>query len=347
MKLLLTTQAVDIDDPVLSVYHDWIVEIASQFETVEVICLKEGRHALPDNVKVHSLGKESCAQNKVMYATRFLALSWRLRHSYDAVFVHMNQEYILIAGWFWKVLQKPVYLWRNHYAGSILTDIAATFCNKIFYTSKHSYTAKYAKAKILPVGVNAKRFFLDEHIARKPHSILFLARMTPSKRPELLIEALEGLLRQGIPFTANFYGSPLPHDRTYYEALKTKVQSLGLADIVAFCPGVPNEQTPNLYRTHDIFVNTSPSGMLDKTLFEAAASGCLVLAASEDIAELLGEEASFSDAQDLSRRLMALLRMSPYARGTMKTKLSELVARNTLTALAATLSREINPSLPQ
>src|SRR3989344_3692203 len=59
MRLLICTQAADQDDPVLGFFHEWIAGLAKQFESVEVVCLKEGRHALPANVSVHSLGKSA------------------------------------------------------------------------------------------------------------------------------------------------------------------------------------------------------------------------------------------------------------------------------------------------
>ncbi|MBI3572119.1 polysaccharide deacetylase family protein [Candidatus Kaiserbacteria bacterium] len=308
MKLLIVTQAVDTDDPVLGFFHRWIEEFSKHLEHIEVICLKEGKHHLPTNVRVYSLGKEHGAGTKLGYAVKFLSLAWRLHGDYDAVFVHMNQEYILIAGWLWTLLGKRVYLWRNHYVGSGLTDLAAAFSTNIFYTSAHSYTARYDNALPMPVGVDTERFACDKQLRRTPHSILFLARMAPSKRPEMLIEALAILARGGVHFAASLVGSPLPQDTAYYESLREKVRGLGLADTVSFIPGVPNAQAPELYRTHEIFVNASPSGMLDKTLFEAAASGCRVLAASADFAALAGPESHFTSAPELAKRLAAALR---------------------------------------
>src|SRR4051812_42401773 len=132
MRLLVVTQAVDLDNPVLGFFHSWIEEIAKHFESVVVVCLFEGRHALPSNGEVFSLGKEKKETNRALYTQRFLALVWGLRSKYDSVFVHMNQEYVLAAGWIWILLGKRIYLWRNHYAGSIATDVAAAFCTKVF-----------------------------------------------------------------------------------------------------------------------------------------------------------------------------------------------------------------------
>jgi glycosyltransferase involved in cell wall biosynthesis len=133
--------------------------------------------------------------------------------------------------------------------------------------------------------------------------------MSPSKRPEMLVDALAVLARNDIEFSASFIGSPLPRDEAYYEGLKEKVRELKLADRVTFLPGVPNSQTPDLYRAHEIFVNTSPSGMLDKTIFEAAASGCCALSSNQNLSgsidgRLLFEEES---VDDLAYKLSALL----------------------------------------
>lgn len=338
MRLLIVTQAIDAEDPVLGFFCCWVEEFAQHCERIEVICLKEGKHALPGNVRVHSLGKPSFAKategagtrflNRIRYTWRFLSLAWRLRGDYDAVFVHMNPEYVLIAGWLWQLFGKRIYLWRNHYAGSSLTGLAVAFCTKVFCTSKHSYTARYAKTVLMPVGVDTSRFTPDLRVARVPHSILFLARMAPAKRPEMLLDALAELARRGVPFTATFVGSPLPRDAGYYASLVERVRAEGLADRVTFRPGIANSETPDLYRAHQVFVNTSPSGMLDKTIFEATASGCRVLAASADFAELAGSESYFENATELAEKISVVL-----AHQSVKTDVS-FVESNSLTVLA-------------
>jgi len=342
MKLLFVTQVMDKNDSVLGAYHGWVAELAKHVEKVIVICLYEGEHDLPDNVEVYSLGKEKGRANPLVYAIRFKALAWRLRHEYDAVLVHMNQEYLLIAGLLWKLLGKRMYMWRNHYAGSWLTDVAASFCTKVFCTSHHSYTAKYKKTVFMPVGVNLERFHPDTQIKREPNSILFLARISPSKRPDLFIEALGLLIAKGISFKASVYGSPIPEDVSYYESLKGRAEDLGLHARVEFHAGVPNSETPNIYRAHEVFVNCSPSGMFDKTIFEAAASGCLVLAISEDFGRVAGEENTFTaEAESLAESLKTLLAESAEERAILSEKLEAIAGKNALTVLADTLTREL------
>lgn len=303
MKLLICTQAVDTRDPVLGFFVRWIEEFAKHVESIEVICLYRGDYQLPANVRVHSLGKERGSVNRATYAWRFLMLAWRLRSHYDAAFVHMNQEYVLIAAWLWKLLGKRVYLWRNHYAGSWLTNLAVVFCTKVFCTSKHSYTARFKRTVFMPVGVDTKRFMPNESVARVPRSILFLARIAPSKRVEMLVDALRVLKKNNEKFFATIVGSPLPEHEAYYASLVRKVQEQGMSDCITFRPGVTNHEASALYQSHEIFVNTSPSGMLDKTIFEAAACGCVVLAASEDWQELVGDSHFFTDGLVLAERL--------------------------------------------
>lgn len=324
MRLLVVTQAVDRTNPVLGFFHRWLEELAKQYDALEVICLYEGEHDLPQNVRIHSLGKEHGERSKFAYGFTFIHLAFTLRSQYDSVFVHMNQEYLLVAGWLWKLLDKRMYLWRNHYAGSLLTDIASAFCTKVFCTSKYSYTAKYRKTVLMPVGVDTDRFYVNSQVERLPQSILFLGRISPSKHPDLLIEALGILKRESVTFTASIYGSALPQDAAYAAELERRTEELDLAEVVTFYPGIPNSKTPDIYRAHEVFVNASPSGMFDKTLFEAAASGCVVLTSSRDFAQLAGDRYWFAEGD--ATMLAASLGRTLHARSDTVQTVSSLAA---------------------
>lgn len=336
MKLLIITQVVDLDDPVLGFFHGWVEEIAKHVDFVEVICLRKGKYALPENVAVHSLGKEEREATRLQYVLRLYALLWKLRGRYERVFVHMNQEYVLLAGLYWRLFRKPTYLWRNHYAGSILTDIAGLFCTKVFCTSKHSYTAKYQKTVLMPVGVDTQRFSPEASVGRVPRSILFLARISPSKRPDMLLDALEILSARGTEYTAAIVGSPVKEDISYYQKIVDRGEKLN----VRFIPAVPNHKTLDLYRTHEIFVNASPSGMFDKTIFEAAACGCIVLASSNDFRDAAGDEYAFSDALSLEGKLSMLLDESEKDRERRSIHLTSLARTESLSTLADRLWQE-------
>jgi glycosyltransferase involved in cell wall biosynthesis len=342
MRLLIVAQTVDRDDPVLGFFHVWIARLAEDFERVEVICLKEGKHEFPANVRVHSLGKEQGTKSRVAYARSFLSLVWKLRYDYDAVFVHMNQEYLLIAGWLWALLRKPAYLWRNHHDGSWLTDVAALFCKKVFCTSRFSYTAKYTKTVFMPVGVDTEYFKPDDAVTRDSNRILALGRLARSKRMDVLLEAL-ALLPEA---RADIVGSPLAKDEVYVHGLRNLAQALDLGGRVFFSPGVRQEEAVVLYQQHGIFVNCSSSGMYDKTIFEAMASGCLVLASNKNLEGEVDDAYVFpeGDSGTLAKKLSFLLSLPEEERASRSAVLRAYASsHHSLQALMEKLALELQP----
>jgi len=334
MKLLILTQVVDKNDPILGFFHRWIDEFAKHCEHIVVICLRAGTHDLPENVRVFSLGKET-DESRLKNMTNFYAYVWQERDNYDTVFVHMNQEYVILAGVLWKLLRKRIYLWRNHYAGSRLTDLAVLFCTKIFCTSQYSYTAKYKKTELMPIGIDTEIFKSVHGIERKPRTILSLGRIAPSKNIHVLIEALALLHERGVQFIAHIYGEALPGDKDYYDTVKYSVEEKRLESRVFFHASVPNVETPAIYSAHEIFVNMSRSGMFDKTIIEAAACGCIPIAASEDFKDAAGVDLWFEtqNASSLSIKLQGRLSSSGQPASRITEMLEEVVSQHTLVKL--------------
>ncbi len=343
MRLLILTQTIDKTDSTLGFFHRWVEELSGRVDHILVFALRRGIYVLPKNVKVESL-RASAHDAQLGTAVRVLTLAWKHRHEYDAVFVHMNQEYLLVAGWLWKLMGKRVYLWRNHYAGNFITDVASVFCDKIFHTSKSSYTAKYKRARLMPVGVDTSSLHPDEPITKKPHSVLFFGRFDRSKRPDLLVEALGLLKKEGIPFTATFAGGPSNPVSTYPQEVATRANELGIAERVTFIGAVRDTEKYRYFRSHEVYVNASKSGMLDKTIFEAIASGAVPLSASTDMAEIVGREFSYTDgdATDLAHLLKKTLSLSQEKRKEKVARLSAgAVAPHRLEVLADALVREM------
>ncbi len=345
MKILILTQVVDDNDSVLGFFHAWLKEFSVHFEHIVAVCLLKGEVNLPGNVTVFSLGKEK-RHSRIHYIFNFYKYIWREHKNYDAVFVHMNQEYVLLGGIMWKLMGEKVYMWRNHHSGNFITDSAAFFCTHVFCTSKFSYTAKYKKTIFMPVGIDTGTFKPDASSAPVPRSILFLARITPAKCPDVLIEALGILKNKGIEFSAAIYGDALPKDMEYYKQIKQRASSLGLDDHLGrsrltFYPGIPNRETPKIYSSNDIFVNNSSSGMYDKTIFEAMASGALVLASNENLRGVIDDCFIFTqkDAHELSQKILTLLELPVTAKNTYRAQFRKLVEnQHSLKMLGAKLS---------
>ena len=281
MRLLVITQKVDRNDPVLGFFHRWIEEFAKQFEFVTVVCLEMGEYHLPVNTKVLSLGKERRRSN-IRYILCFYKYIWREKDNYDAVFVHMNQEYVLLGWKFWKLWGKKIYLWRNHAQGSLLTRLAVLFSNKVFCTSPSSYTARFKKTKLMPVGIDTDFFKPDPSVKRIPGSILFLGRISPVKK---VLEFIDWV--RDTEYIATIAGPILAEDREYGDEVKRK-----LTNKIKFIGPVNQEEALKLYQTYEIYANFTPAGSMDKAIIEAVACGAKLEVRNPDLKSFRAEDHS-------------------------------------------------------
>lgn len=350
MKLLIITQKVDKEDPILGFFHNWILEISKKMKKVTVICLEKGSFDFPKNVEVYSLGKES-GRSKIKYINNFFNLILGLHKEYDSIFVHMNQEYILLGGFVWKILRKKVYFWRNHQYGNLLTRISVWLSNRVFCTSKFAFVAKYKKTILMPVGIDTNLFKIksdDSEPSVKIGKILFLSRMSPIKKPDLLIEALNILNKKNVSFKADFYGDALPKDEDYYSSLKTRVKEMGMEDKVKFYKGIPNYETPKIYSEYEIFVNLTPSGSFDKTILEAVACGCLLVIANKSLSGEVDERMIIEkeSPDKIAERINFWLKASGEEKIKNSEKLQEYVIKNhSLNALIEKLEEVLSEKI--
>lgn len=274
MKLLIVTQTVDTDDPILGFFVRWIEEFAKHAERVEVICLKEGKHELPMNVRVHSLGKER-GGSRVSYILNFYRFLWRFRREYDAVFVHMNPEYVLLGGPFWRLLGKRVALWYTHKNVDTKLRLASWLANVIFTASKESFRIRTSKVRVMGHGIDTEFFSPDGRIARGT-AVLSAGRLSPTKRHDLIIRAAEYF-----PNDVRIVGDGPEHHH-----LKELAMSLSLASRVHFLGAYTQAELQEEYRKAWVFVHMSETGSLDKVVLEALACGLPVITTSTILSDL-------------------------------------------------------------
>lgn len=312
MNLLIITQKVDRQDAVLGFFHRWLAEFAKTFELVTVICLQKGPSDLPANVKVLSLGKEK-KESRLSYVIHFYKYIWQERKNYDAVFVHMNQEYVLLGWLFWKLTGKKILLWRNHKMGSVLTRFAVLVSDTVYCTSPHSFTARFKKTELMPAGIDIEFFKKDTRQDKKQNSLLFFGRISPVKRVEDFIEACRLLKERNVKFSADIVGDPPAADRAYYKTLKETARKAGLAGLLTFKPGIPNTEAPALYSQYEVYINTTPAGSFDKTILEALSCETLVVTSNESFSGFLPDKCIFKQghAAGLADVLAGILDWSP------------------------------------
>lgn len=274
MRLLILTQKVDKNDPILGFFHSWLIKFAEKYESIIVICLHLGDYSLPHNVKVLSLGKEK-KKNRFQYIIKFYQYIWQERDNYNAVFVHMNQEYVLLGGLIWNLLKKKVVFWRNHRIGNVLTDVAVFWSNIVCCTSKDSYTAKFSKTIIMPVGVDTDLFKPSSATERKKNSICMVGRLAPIKNLELGLAVCKELSDRGLDISATIIGSCLPKDKDYAESLRFFVAKNNMSSYIRFIDELKPIDMPVIYSSHEIYLNLTPAGSFDKTIVEASLCGAM------------------------------------------------------------------------
>ncbi len=298
MKLLIVTQVVDTEDPVLGFFVRWIEEFSKRVEHIEVICLKEGKHALPENVRVHSLGKENGRPlfGSIAYAFRFLRLAWRLRSDYDVAFVHMNAEYVVLGGWLWRLMGKRIALWYTHKSVTPLLR-AAVFCaHTVFTASPESFRLKTDKLRVVGHGIDIEQFPAVPHTARQAAAIriLTIGRLSPTKRVREMLAALDALHARGVVFSFTVVGAPAAHaDERYEREVRAETSAKPYAAHVHFSGAVSHAEVPALLADADVFLNLSQTGSMDKAVLEALAAGVPAVTTNEAFRSLLAPAGLF------------------------------------------------------
>lgn len=272
MRLLITTQVVDANDPVLGFFVRWIEEFSKQVEHVEVICLKEGQYVLPANVRVHSLGKEK-GVSRIKYVFNFYRYIWNLRHDYDVVFVHMNPEYIVLGGLLWRLWRKRIALWYTHKSVDMKLHLATFLTNIIFTASKESFRIKTEKVNVMGHGIDVDFFSPDLNVVRTM-ALLSVGRLSKVKRHDLVIRAAAIVGRE---LCVAGEGPERKNLESLSKSLGVKAHFLG---------GLTQAGLRDEYREAAFLVHTSETGSLDKVVLEALSCGLPVVTTSRNLSDL-------------------------------------------------------------
>ena len=323
MRLLICTQAVDRDDPTLGFFHRWLEEFAKHCESITVICLQKGVYSLPNNITVYSLGKERGRVSHLRYALRFWKILFRIRGSYDAIFVHMNPEYVLLGGWWWRLTGKSFGFWYVHKSVNFRLRVATLFSNYVFTASKESFRLASRKVLVMGHGIDVER---ARPRIPKTNTVRLITsgRVTAIKHLEVILEAFLLLKKKGIPSSCTIFGAPITeNDSAYQKTLFKLLTDANEKPETVFFGAVPHDQLPEFRAAADYFLHASDTGSLDKSVLDAAVSGVLPLSSSEAYKELFGAYESVlaypkGDSQALAERIIALEAMLEEKREEMR-----------------------------
>lgn len=322
MTLLIITQKVNINDPILGFFVAWIKKFATEFEEVIVVAKEVGAYELPPNVRVISLGKDKGVGRFGQLLKLWDAV---MSEKYDRVFVHMNPENVLAAGWYWRIKNIPVALWYTHKATPWQLRLAIHWVKWIFTASRESFRLPSKKVIITGHGIDKSDFLKND----KPNftKLLAVGRITPTKDYETLIRAIKILKDQGQPHTLDIIGGPIMEsDAMYEQSLHELVKSAGLKKEITFLGALPSEETDKKYSNYGVLLHASKTGSMDKVVLAAILAGALPISSSEAYTNLdapLRFEAD--NSRDLADKIIGLTKINTVA---MQQKLTNWVLEN-------------------
>lgn len=330
MRLLFITQKMDKNDSVLGFVGGWIKEFCNYFDSIRVVCLEKGKTDVPVGVEVFSLGKEG-GRSRFKYVINFIRYIVRNRNEYDGVFVHMNPEYVILGGLFWRLWGKRTLLWYNHSAGGLKLRLASFLADRVLHTSPYAASALSAKSRMMPVGVDTEvfKYLGTGHNGSSPRKILSLGRLAPIKGVHLILEAV-ALLSRTKDIRLTIVGDALPKDKNYKESLLLRAKEVDLAERTEFVSGQPDRlKVAEIMSRHEFFVNASPAGLFDKTVFEACLTECIPIVSSPAFKGILPEECFFEEgnSKSLASVLGNLMAKNPSELDKMRKFLRTYVSR--------------------
>ena len=295
MKLIFITRKIDRGDSLTGFVFGWISTLAKNLDHLFVICQEKGDvSGLPNNVEVHSFGKER-GHGRLRQGYTLLGLGFRLGRQADGFLVHMHPIYLITVWWPAKLFRKKLILWYTHKSVDLKLRAAHFLADEVLTASQESFRLPSKKVRIIGHGIDLKKFSakggsaLGGQIPNSKFNILSIGRISPVKDYETLIQAARVLVKKQIrDFEVNIYGRVgLEEHQSYMDSLVRFVRNAELEDYVKFQGELDYEFVDEIYREADVFVNLSMTGSIDKNVLEAAACETIVLTSNEAFREPL------------------------------------------------------------
>ena len=317
MRLMIITQKVDRSDPILGFFHGWLLEFALHCDQIHVIGQMKGDYDLPDNIKIHSMGKESGA-SKLSQILKFWKLQWLLRHDYDCVLVHMTPVWVVLGFFNWFILRKKVYLWYEARGGGWTLPISLRLVKKVFSATEYGLPRSSKKRVITGHGIDTE-FFKPSGVTQKG-LVSSVGRITKRKHFEVILKAFSELPSD---YRLEIAGVTIrKDDEVELESLKKLMNELGIADRVKI-KQMTHEEVRNLLQRSELMLHACRGG-LDKIVLEAMSVGCLTISSSKAAGHVLPTEGLSID-EEMGERANEVLGLSNDERAKLSEQLRQQV----------------------
>jgi glycosyltransferase involved in cell wall biosynthesis len=249
---------------------------------------------LPANVEVRRVPRLLTTPLRLLgarWAMNVPVWRWCARERFDAVFVHMNADWVFRLAPCWRRFRLPVLLWYAHgtVTGRLRRAHADATC--VVTSTAEGFRIPSSKVRIIGQGIDTDLF--TPPASRPPGAtIVAVGRVSRRKSVDVMLETLAWLNahapRHG--FRLRIVGPALTRDDVAYRAeLDALVVERGLADVVSFDGPRPPAALREIFGTAFLHLNLGRTGSLDKAILEALACGCPTLTSNEAAVALLQE----------------------------------------------------------
>lgn len=329
MHVVWCTQKIDLDDDVLGVYVEWMRALAARVDRLTVIALSVGRHDLPGNVRVISLGKERGA-SRFAYLARFYGALVRDCRGADVLVSHMSTMWAILAWPVCAARRVPIALWYAHYLVSWHLKLAVALSKVVLTSVPEACAVRSPKVRAVGQGIDVSRF-APAPVQHPGFVALSLGRISPVKKVLEMVSASALALARGTDLRLEIYGEPATGaDKGYLAEVKAAASALG--DRVSFRGRIPNREAPKAYAAADLFLNLTRTGSFDKTILEAMSSGLPTLVANAAYRRILPESARWlvlddTEPETVARGIVRVAAMGEAERRSLGAALREVVVR--------------------
>ena len=337
MRLVVLTQVVDADHPVLAQTVDVLRALARRCERLAVLCDRVGRHDLPEHVVLRTFGSRGRLGRGLAFE-RALAPEL-LRHRPDAVLSHMIPVFLTVAAPLAKARRVPLLLWYTHWNASRELRLATRLADRVLSVDRRSFPLDTPKAHGIGHAIDVDLFAPAAGVRREgPLRLLALGRIARWKGHDTLLEAFRLAVEGGLEATLEIRGPELtPDERAHRAELDAVIRASPLlAAHARIAEPVPRAEIPALLGAADALVSANQptaSQTLDKVVYEAAACAVPVIASNPALHEFLDQlpvELRFPprDAAALAERLLDFAAAPGEARAATGAELRRRVVRD-------------------
>ncbi|MBN2182688.1 MAG: glycosyltransferase family 4 protein [Sedimentisphaerales bacterium] len=136
---------------------------------------------------------------------------------------------------------------------------------------------------VIPNGVDSERFFpLGKKLPSDELKLITVGRLSVTKRIEILIDAVDILIKQGYKVRFLIIGGGAAED-----SLRRSITEKNLTPFIELTGRMEPERVPDFYRSSDIYVSATMQEGMSNAMLEAMASGLPIVTTNYEGAEEL------------------------------------------------------------